>query len=109
MAGKGFFRNEEGERSSMRLVWAFISITVISIWAIISVHNWKVETIGYDLTSLLVLLSGSKVAQTMVEKGDLSLKVGKNNPTELDPNQVRAIIKKELKDTIRAPKDVEVE
>jgi hypothetical protein len=73
---KGFFKGDDGGRSSMRLVWIFVTVVVIGAWATISVHNWKVEPIGYDLTSLIVLLSGTKVAQKLVENGDISLKFG---------------------------------
>lgn len=76
MVGKRMLDGPEGGRSSMRVLWAFIVVVVIGTWSAVSLWNMQVATLGYDLMSLLVLMSGSKVAQTMVESGKFSLNVG---------------------------------
>jgi hypothetical protein len=81
---KGFFKGADGGRSSMRLVWIYTLFVGITVWAIISLHNWKMAAMDNGFVLLMVAMSGTKVAQNMVEKGNLSLKIGekKTPPTE---------------------------
>lgn len=83
---KGFFTGSDGGRSSMRLVWAYTLILGITVWAIISLHNWKMAPMGEGFVVLMVAMSGTKVAQNMVEKGNFSLKIGdKKPPSDEEP------------------------
>lgn len=76
MAGKRMLDGPDGGRSSMRILWTFVVVIVMGVWAIVSLYNMNIATLGYDLVTLLVLMSGGKVAQTMVESGKFSLNVG---------------------------------
>jgi len=81
---KGFFKGADGGRSSMRLVWIYTLFLGMTIWAVISLHNWAMAPMSEGFVFLMVAMSGTKVAQNMVEKGSLSLKIGekKTPPTE---------------------------
>jgi len=98
MATKGYLTGEDGEKSSMRLIWAFISIVIVSVWAIICIHNWAIAPLGYDLMSLIVLMSGTKVAQKMVEGGEFSLKIGEKGLKDGE-NRLQ-LVEKKLQATI---------
>jgi hypothetical protein len=76
MVGKRMLDGPDGGRSSMRILWTFVVVIVMGVWAIVSLYNMNIATLGYDLVTLLVLMSGGKVAQTMVESGKFSLNVG---------------------------------
>lgn len=76
MAGKRMLDGLDGGRSSMRILWTFVVVIVMGVWATVSLYNMSIATLGYDLVSLLVLMSGGKVAQSMIEHGRLSLNVG---------------------------------
>jgi hypothetical protein len=76
MAGKRMLDGPDGGRSSMRILWTFVVVIVMVVWAIVSLYSMSIATLGYDLVTLLVLMSGGKVAQTMVESGKFSLNVG---------------------------------
>jgi hypothetical protein len=83
---KGFFKGVDGGRSSMRLVWIYTLFIGMTVWAVISLHNWKMEAMSEGFVLLMIAMSGTKVAQNMVEKGNLSLKIGdKGNPNSVEP------------------------
>jgi len=100
---KGYLTGADGGKSSMRLVWAFTMIVAISVWAMISLYNWKMESMSEGFVILMISLSGTKVAQNMVEKGNLSLKIGdKKTPDAGDP---KPVIKPPQEDSIKPPKE----
>jgi hypothetical protein len=104
MAGKRYLEGIDGGQSSMRLVWAFTMIIAISVWAIISLTNMKMEGMSEGFVILMIALSGTKVAQNMVEKGNLSLKIGdKKNPDAGEP--AKPIVKPPQEDSIKPPKE----
>lgn len=107
MTGKRYLEGEDGSQSSMRLVWAFVMIVSITIWAIISLSNMKLESMDSGFVFLMVAMSGTKVAQNMVEKGNFSLKIGeKKTPANEDPKDPKKpkIPNEECEEPIKPPK-----
>lgn len=74
---RGYLEDGDGNKSVMRVVYAFVMITLITIWAIVSLLNSKLEVMDSGFLMIMIGLSGTKVAQSMVEGGKLSLNINK--------------------------------
>lgn len=107
MGTKGYLTGADGGKSSMRMVWAYTMIIGMAVWAIISLHNWKMEAMDTGFVFLMVAMSGTKVAQNMVEKGNLALKIGDKGNTNCaepkDPKKPK--VPSDGEDPIKPPKE----
>ncbi len=63
----GFFTDSDGNRSSMRFISLIGSFIILGVWAIVSLKDMKIAEMGYEHTSLLLVLIGGKAGQSFVE------------------------------------------
>lgn len=62
------FEDDLGNKSSMRVVWAFSVIVIVATWAIISIRNLAIAEIDMGTAAAFSGLIAGKVAQRWVEE-----------------------------------------
>jgi len=60
--------DDKGNRSSMRAIWAICTLTIVGVWAIISISQQELQSFSTGDAILMASLFGGKVAQKYVEK-----------------------------------------
>jgi hypothetical protein len=73
---RGYLEDGDGNKSVMRVVYAFIMITLTTVWAVISLWTRALQPMDSGFIMIMIGLSGTKVAQSMVEGGKMSLNIG---------------------------------
>ena len=62
-----YLEDKDGNKSSMRLVWAFSVIAIIATWCIVSIKTLAIATIDMGTAVAFSGLIAGKVAQKWVE------------------------------------------
>ena len=65
-----YFEDDGGNKSSMRAVWAFAVVVIISTWCIISLRTLSIAAIDMGTAAAFSGLIAGKVAQKWVEGKD---------------------------------------
>ena len=63
-----YFEDDKGNKSSMRLVWAFSVIVIIATWCFVSIKTLAIATIDMGTAVAFSGLIAGKVAQKWVEE-----------------------------------------
>ena len=64
---KKFFEDNEGNTSSMRIVWTITVLTIVFTWAYISLTTGVLQSFTMGDAAWFAALFGGKVAQSYVE------------------------------------------
>lgn len=64
----GFFTDDKGNKSSMRIISFIGSLMILGVWTVVSLIDMKMTPIGYEHVMLLAVLVGGKAGQTIVER-----------------------------------------
>ena len=80
----GYLEDSYGNKSSMRLVWAFSVIIIISTWCIISLKTMSIAAIDMGTAAAFSGLIAGKVAQAWVE--EKKPKTGSNGANNANNN-----------------------
>jgi len=59
--------NDKSSWSTMRLITLFTSITIISVWAGISIYNNKLEAVPESVVFLFLIATSGKLLQKNIE------------------------------------------
>lgn len=84
---RGYLEDGDGNKSVMRVVYAFIMITLTTIWAVISLWTLALQPMDSGFIMIMIGLSGTKVAQSMVEGGKMSLNIGGEKSLKIPPKE----------------------
>ena len=63
-----YFKDDGKRQSSMRLVWALVTLTIFGVWAYLSIITRKFIDFTVGDSTLIGLLFGGKVGQKYIEK-----------------------------------------
>ena len=66
------FEDNEGNTSSMRIVWVFTVILIVCTWSALSFKNGTMQSFSMGDAAWFAALFGGKVAQTYVERNQPS-------------------------------------
>ena len=64
----GFFTDNNGNKSSTRLITFIGALCIFGIWTFVSIYNREMTAIGYEHAALLGVLIAGKSGQTFLEK-----------------------------------------
>ena len=59
-----FFEDGGGQLSSVRLAFLFWTITVLAVWAIVSIQAGKIQSIDWSVVGIIFTLMTGKVVQS---------------------------------------------
>ena len=61
------FEDDNGNKSSMRLIWAICVLTIMAVWAVVCIKNNQLYSFELGDAALMTGLFGGKVAQKYLE------------------------------------------